>query len=191
MLRHTSSAAADLSPVDATLYHGYADPACAQVLVTRPCRPLSHVPRPAAFLSRLNHQHDTPWPQYRPCGCAGAAAVCGPACACAKSKNFCEKWCACGPACANRHPGCTCDASCGVLCPCFEAGRECDPHKCHGCTATALGLVRDGDRVCLNLNITLGVARTLAVGLSAVAGWGCFVMEAVPKNGFLVRRSAS
>jgi hypothetical protein len=73
-----------------------------------------------------------------------------------------------------------------VLCPCFEAGRECDPEKCKGCTTTALGLVRNGDRVCQNLNMSLGVVRRLAVGLSAVAGWGCFVLEDVPKGGFLV-----
>ena len=67
------------------------------------------------------------------------------------------------------------------------AGRECDPTKCHGCTATAFGLLKDGDRVCHNLNVSMGVARRLAVGLSAVAGWGCFVIDDIKRGGFIVR----
>ena len=152
-------------------------------------RPVS---RPAAFATRRQHDHTQPWAQYTPCACSSASrgaantAVCGASCACARSENFCERWCACGPACANRHPGCVCDSNCGALCPCFLAGRECDPAKCHGCTSTALGLVRPGERVCLNLNITLGAARKLRMGESRIAGWGLFVADDIPKHGFLV-----
>lgn len=156
----------------------------------RVCRGPQAGPKPAAFTSRSNHDRHQPWPQYHPCNCSGLQAVCGPSCACAASKNFCEQWCSCGPACTNRHPGCTCTSNCTSNCPCYLAGRECNPHKCHGCTATALGLVRDGDRVCQNLNITVGVTRRLVIGLSSIAGWGCFVLEDIRKGNYLVRTVA-
>jgi hypothetical protein len=150
------------------------------------CRWPQTGPKPAAVTSRSNHDRHQPWPQYQPCKCSGLQAVCGPSCACAASKNFCEQWCRCGPACTNRHPGCACTSNCTSNCPCFLAGRECNPHKCHGCTPTALGLVRDGDRVCQNLNITVGVVRRLVIGLSSIAGWGCFVLEDIGKGDYLV-----
>ena len=41
--------------------------------------------------------------------------------------------------------------------------------------------------VCQNMNILLGVTRRLAVGLSNVAGWGCFVMEDIKEGEYIVR----
>jgi hypothetical protein len=71
-------------------------------------------------------------------------------------------------------------------CPCFDAGRECDPARCLGCCSTAQGVVEDGERVCNNLNLMLGLTRKLAMGLSSKAGWGCFIMEDLRKGDFIV-----
>lgn len=37
------------------------------------------------------------------------------------------------------------------------------------------------------MNLRLRVRRRVAMGLSLVAGWGCFIMEDVPKGAFIVR----
>lgn len=43
--------------------------------------------------------------------------------------------------------------------------------------------------MCQNMNLLLGVTRRLAVGLSEVAGWGCFVMEDIKEGEYIVRSS--
>lgn len=41
--------------------------------------------------------------------------------------------------------------------------------------------------MCQNMNVLLGVTRRLTVGLSDVAGWGCFVMEDIKDGEYIVR----
>lgn len=93
------------------------------------------------------------------------------------------------------HKGCDCKTSCDTnTCPCLASGRECDPDKCRGCAATARLQGARGrlelnppERTCHNMNLRLRVRRRVAMGLSLVAGWGCFIMEDVPKGAFIVR----
>lgn len=59
--------------------------------------------------------------------------------------------------------------------------------KCLSCRATAHGLVQQGDRVCNNMNLRLGTKRTLAMGISGIAGWGLFAMEDIARGDFIVR----
>jgi hypothetical protein len=50
--------------------------------------------------------------------------------------------------------------------------------------------VKDGERVCQNLNLMLGLTRKLAMGVSSKAGWGCFMMEDLRKGDFIVCSAA-
>ena len=71
--------------------------------------------------------------EYKPCSCT---AVCHPnTCECAAAGNFCDLFCGCPPTCALRFSGCKCRKSaCGTRqCPCYAAGRECDPTLCKCC----------------------------------------------------------
>jgi hypothetical protein len=151
------------------------------------CRMVANDKAPAA-IQRNRRDASVPWSEYVPCDCDPEKG-CGASCSCGKSHNFCEKHCKCGGNCRNAHQGCKCKGSCttGSNCPCLMHQRECDPAKCLGCCPTANGTVQPGDVVCQNMNLLLGVTRRLAVGLSDVAGWGCFVMEDIKEGEYIVR----
>ncbi|KAK9281807.1 hypothetical protein L1049_004713 [Liquidambar formosana] len=70
--------------------------------------------------------------QYTPCGCQ---SMCGKQCPCLHNGTCCEKYCGCSKSCKNRFRGCHCAKSqCrSRQCPCFAAGRECDPDVCRNC----------------------------------------------------------
>ena len=134
-----------------------------------------------------------------------------PDCVCIAGLNFCEKFCACGPSYRNRYRGCKCKlGDCRTqACPCWVAGRECDPDlcscgapsyactECSACSAginpgsadarkapAAAGAARPTPQRCRNLSIQLGEEQSLVVGLSAVAGWGLFSRTGIEKNEF-------
>jgi hypothetical protein len=92
---------------------------------------------------------------YAPCKCTSnsSAAVaevnesCADStCSCSASMNYCTKWCCDGQCsssvpgilynnCKNFFAGCTCTTmTCqSQACPCYQAGRECDPNICTTC----------------------------------------------------------
>ncbi|KAL3682154.1 hypothetical protein R1sor_000176 [Riccia sorocarpa] len=56
-------------------------------------------------------------------------------CPCQLNGTCCEKYCGCAESCENRFRGCHCATRqcCSRQCPCFAAGRECDPDVCCNC----------------------------------------------------------
>ncbi|KAL3849671.1 hypothetical protein ACJIZ3_011553 [Penstemon smallii] len=127
--------------------------------------------------------------QYIPCRCQ---PFCGKDCSCLQSGNCCEKYCGCSKSCKNRFRGCHCAKSqCrSRQCPCFAAGRECDPDVCRNCwISCGDGSLREppkkGDGHCGNMKLLLEQRQKVLVGRSAVAGWGAFIKDAVNKNDYL------
>ena len=129
--------------------------------------------------------------------------TCGPDCKSASAGNFCEKWCGCGGSCGNSFAGCSCkQGACNTrACPCFAAGRECDPDICKRCAHTAecfaharrdgwpfedlcmpvpdprrahggVARAREADESCGNMRVLLSQRKHVQLGLSTVAGWG-------------------
>ncbi|KAL2661927.1 hypothetical protein AAZV13_02G010900 [Glycine max] len=97
--------------------------------------------------------------QYTPCGCQ---SMCGKECTCINGGTCCEKYCGCSKSCKNRFRGCHCAKSqCrSRQCPCFAAGRECDPDVCRNCWVScgdgSLGEPpRRGEGQCGNMRLLL------------------------------------
>ncbi|CAK9145221.1 unnamed protein product [Ilex paraguariensis] len=97
--------------------------------------------------------------QYMPCGCQ---SMCGKQCPCLSNGTCCEKYCGCSKSCKNRFRGCHCAKSqCrSRQCPCFAAGRECDPDVCRNCWVScgdgSLGEPpKQGDGQCGNMRLLL------------------------------------
>ncbi|GFR49256.1 hypothetical protein Agub_g11273, partial [Astrephomene gubernaculifera] len=137
---------------------------------------------------RKQHRPEDPWQEYQPCTCSGR---CTQDCPCVAAHNFCEKFCACSADCKERFRGCTCKAACRTAaCPCWAAGRECDPDLCAGCAPT-LEARDEGrpppPRECHNMRMRLRQHAHVVLGTSDIpgAGWGVFAAHHVPKNGFL------
>ncbi|KAL5561018.1 hypothetical protein UlMin_030765 [Ulmus minor] len=129
--------------------------------------------------------------QYMPCGCK---SMCGKDCACLKDGTCCEKYCGCSKSCKNRFRGCHCAKSqCrSRQCPCFAAGRECDPDVCRNCwVSCGDGILeepeppRQGDGQCGNMRLLLRQQQRILLGKSDVAGWGAFIKNSVNKNEYL------
>ncbi|KAJ8620482.1 hypothetical protein MRB53_029011 [Persea americana] len=128
--------------------------------------------------------------QYTPCGCQ---LMCGKQCPCLHNGTCCEKYCGCSKSCKNRFRGCHCAKSqCrSRQCPCFAAGRECDPDVCRNCWVScgdgSLGeppLRGDGYQ-CGNMKLFLKQQQRILLGKSDVAGWGAFIKNPVNKNDYL------
>ncbi|KAJ8748250.1 hypothetical protein K2173_000822 [Erythroxylum novogranatense] len=127
--------------------------------------------------------------QYTPCGCR---SMCGKQCPCLDNGTCCEKYCGCSKSCKNRFRGCHCAKSqCrSRQCPCFAAGRECDPDVCRNCWVScgdgSLGEPpRRGDGQCGNMRLLLRQQQRILLAKSDVAGWGAFLKNPVNKNDYL------
>jgi histone-lysine N-methyltransferase EZH2 len=127
--------------------------------------------------------------QYIPCGCQ---SMCGKQCPCQLNMTCCEKYCGCSKSCKNRFRGCHCAKSqCrSRQCPCFAAGRECDPDVCRNCWVScgdgSLGEPpRKGDGQCGNMRLLLRQQQRIMLAKSDVAGWGAFLKNSVNKNDYL------
>ncbi|KAJ9547743.1 hypothetical protein OSB04_020286 [Centaurea solstitialis] len=117
--------------------------------------------------------------QYIPCGCK---SMCGKECPCLDNATCCEKYCGCSKSCKNRFRGCHCAKSqCrSRQCPCFAAGRECDPDVCRNCWVScgdgSLGEPpRRGEGHCGNMRLLLRQQQRILLAKSNVAGWGAFL----------------
>ncbi|XP_065860323.1 histone-lysine N-methyltransferase EZA1 isoform X2 [Euphorbia lathyris] len=127
--------------------------------------------------------------QYTPCGCQ---SMCGKQCPCLHNGTCCEKYCGCSKSCKNRFRGCHCAKSqCrSRQCPCFAAGRECDPDVCRNCWVScgdgSLGEPpKRGDGQCGNMRLLLRQQQRVLLAKSDVAGWGAFLKNSVNKNDYL------
>ncbi|XP_049345869.1 histone-lysine N-methyltransferase EZA1 isoform X2 [Solanum verrucosum] len=127
--------------------------------------------------------------QYNPCGCQ---PMCGKHCPCLQNGTCCEKYCGCSKSCKNRFRGCHCAKSqCrSRQCPCFAAGRECDPDVCRNCWVScgdgSLGEPpRQGEGQCGNMRLLLRQQQRILLSKSDVAGWGAFLKNPVYKNDYL------
>ncbi|XP_038703871.1 histone-lysine N-methyltransferase EZA1 isoform X3 [Tripterygium wilfordii] len=127
--------------------------------------------------------------QYSPCGCQ---SMCGKQCPCLHNGTCCEKYCGCSKSCKNRFRGCHCAKSqCrSRQCPCFAAGRECDPDVCRNCWVScgdgSLGEPpRRGDGQCGNMQLLLRQQQRILLAKSDIAGWGAFLKNPVNKNDYL------
>ncbi|XP_047981188.1 histone-lysine N-methyltransferase EZA1-like isoform X2 [Salvia hispanica] len=130
---------------------------------------------------RIADGKDLPCKQYSPCSCQ---PTCGKQCPCLQNGTCCEKYCGCSKSCKNRFRGCHCAKSqCkSRQCPCFAAGRECDPDVCRNCwVSCGDGLLgeppRRGDSQCGNMKLLLRQQQRVLLAKSEVAGWGAFVKD--------------
>ncbi|KAK8554660.1 hypothetical protein V6N13_093635 [Hibiscus sabdariffa] len=127
--------------------------------------------------------------QYTPCGCQ---SMCGKQCPCLHNGTCCEKYCGCSKSCKNRFRGCHCAKSqCrSRQCPCFAAGRECDPDVCRNCWVSCGGdslgePPKRGEGQCGNMRLLLRQQQRILLAKSDVAGWGAFLKNSVNKNDYL------
>ncbi|KAM7516507.1 hypothetical protein LguiA_006090 [Lonicera macranthoides] len=133
---------------------------------------------------------DEPCRQYNPCGCQSA---CGKECPCLVNETCCEKYCGCPRTCKNRFRGCHCAKSqCrSRQCPCFAAGRECDPDVCRNCWISCgdgtLGIPwqRGDNYECRNMKLLLKQQQRVLLGRSDISGWGAFLKNSVSKHEYL------
>ncbi|KAH9314284.1 hypothetical protein KI387_022911 [Taxus chinensis] len=139
---------------------------------------------------RIADSKDQPCKQYTPCNCQ---STCGKQCPCLHSGTCCEKYCGCSKGCKNRFRGCHCAKSqCrSRQCPCFAAGRECDPDVCRNCwvgcgDGTLGGPPARGDNYeCRNMKLLLKQQQRVLLGRSDVSGWGAFLKNSVNKHDYL------
>ncbi|VDL65244.1 unnamed protein product [Nippostrongylus brasiliensis] len=96
-----------------------------------------------------------------PCSHAGHCDG-NPQCVCSSGSGICSKFCGCPPECRMRFPGCRCaPGNCRTKqCQCYFARWECDPDLCKSCK-------------CGEFHV---------VGISGIAGWGCFIQETADKG---------
>ncbi|XP_048134678.1 histone-lysine N-methyltransferase EZA1 isoform X6 [Rhodamnia argentea] len=128
--------------------------------------------------------------QFTPCGCQ---FMCGKQCTCLRNGTCCEKYCGCSKSCKNRFRGCHCAKSqCrSRQCPCFAAGRECDPDVCRNCWVScgdgSLGEPpRRGEGQCGNMRLLLRQQQRILLAKSDVAGWGAFLKVRKVKEFFIL-----
>ncbi|XP_061962021.1 histone-lysine N-methyltransferase EZA1-like isoform X2 [Populus nigra] len=142
-----------------------------------------------SFWKRIADCKNQSCKQYTPCGCQ---SMCGKQCPCLHNGTCCEKYCGCSKSCKNRFRGCHCAKSqCrSRQCPCFAAGRECDPDICRNCWVScgdgSLGEPpKRGDGQCGNMRLLLRQQQRILLAKSDVAGWGAFLKNPVNKNDYL------
>ncbi|KAJ7008173.1 LOW QUALITY PROTEIN: histone-lysine N-methyltransferase EZA1 isoform X3 [Populus alba x Populus x berolinensis] len=132
-----------------------------------------------SFWKRIADGKNQSCKQFTPCGCQ---SMCGKQCPCLHNGTCCEKYCGCSKSCKNRFRGCHCAKSqCrSRQCPCFAAGRECDPDVCRNCWVScgdgSLGEPpKRGDGQCGNMRLLLRQQQRILLAKSDVAGWGAFL----------------
>ncbi|CAM6084974.1 unnamed protein product [Calypogeia fissa] len=129
---------------------------------------------------------NTLYPHYTPCSCESRAG-CGKECPCALRNMHCEKYCGCFKVCKNRFRGCQCAKSmCDRRnCPCFAAGRECDPDVCKFCRIDC-GHGKNSWQECNNMRILQRQKKRLLLARSDVCtGWGVFTRHPLGKNDYI------
>ncbi|EYC06961.1 hypothetical protein Y032_0073g798 [Ancylostoma ceylanicum] len=104
-----------------------------------------------------------------------------PLCVCSSGSGICSKFCGCPQDCRMRFPGCRCaPGNCRTKqCQCYFARWECDPDLCKSCKCDDLST--DGEK-CRNVPLQRGHQKLLKVGISGIAGWGCFIQETADKG---------
>ncbi|TYZ63345.1 hypothetical protein PybrP1_012884 [[Pythium] brassicae (nom. inval.)] len=134
--------------------------------------------------------------EFVPCQHEGVACNSGD-CSCMRRDHYCEKACGCPLDCANRFPGCKCEpGQCrSGACPCYVAGRECDPDVCFACGASELPVEaygragqrkwREQTKLCGNVNLLRGRMRQVGVAPSDTHGWGAFAREPMAPGDFI------
>jgi len=127
---------------------------------------------------------------YSPCDHPGE--VCSTqteGCNCINAENFCDKFCYCSKDCKNRFPGCQCKSNCNSKhCPCYIAGRECDPDLCGKCNAGDFDYIPHPETSkCKNIAMQRKLGKKLLISKSDIenAGWGCFIGESAKKDEFI------
>uniref|UniRef100_M4BTP2 Uncharacterized protein n=1 Tax=Hyaloperonospora arabidopsidis (strain Emoy2) TaxID=559515 RepID=M4BTP2_HYAAE len=133
---------------------------------------------------------------YEPCNHEG---VCDGTCQCTQRGHSCNKTCSCSRDCPNRFQGCKCSAGkCYTLaCPCYTAGRECDPDYCFHCGASDAAVMAFhptlSSQSCYDLHICCNVnmlrnstQKKIGVAFSATHGWGAFALEPIRRDEFVL-----
>ncbi|KAL7684290.1 putative SET domain, tesmin/TSO1-like CXC domain, pre-SET CXC domain-containing protein [Plasmopara halstedii] len=148
------------------------------------------------FLAKKTLDRETKL-SYKPCDHDGE---CGESCGCTKRGHACNRACSCGRDCPNRFQGCKCSVSkCQTsTCPCWSAGRECDPDYCFTCGASDVAVTafcsefnqRNGHEnllLCQNVNMLRGgIHKNVGVAFSATHGWGAYALEPIQKDEFVL-----
>ena len=114
-------------------------------------------------------------------------------CSCVQNGFFCTKHCGYGNRSPNFFRGCACKAGeCRTLaCPCYAAGRECDPDLCRTCGACCdppgAPATGDGQR-CRNDNISMRRHAHTLIAQSDIkgAGFGLFTKKSLRKGDFVI-----
>lgn len=143
-------------------------------------------------LRRQLHQAGINEKCYEACKHEGDCANCS----CREHKYYCERACACSPDCPNRFPGCDCDRSFSCrtnACPCFRAGRECDPDLCIPCGACEIAVLelqqqsrhKSRWRGCDNVNLLRGEHKKIMLAFSSTHGYGAFAREPIRQGEFI------
>ncbi|CAI5707088.1 unnamed protein product [Peronospora farinosa] len=133
---------------------------------------------------------------YEPCNHAG---VCDETCECTKRGHSCNKACSCPRDCPNRFQGCKCTTgNCHTsACPCWSAGRECDPDFCFNCGASDAAVMTFYPEfksrssynlsICHNVNMLRGsIQKKIGIAFSATHGWGAYALEPIRKDEFVL-----
>ncbi|CAI5713321.1 unnamed protein product [Hyaloperonospora brassicae] len=133
---------------------------------------------------------------YEPCNHDG---VCDATCRCTQRGHSCNKTCSCSRDCLNRFQGCKCSIGkcCTSACPCFSAGRECDPDYCFHCGASDAAVMAFHPNlntqscydlhICCNVNMLRNsIQKRIGVAFSATHGWGAFALESIRKDEFVL-----
>ncbi|PAV61922.1 hypothetical protein WR25_19039 isoform B [Diploscapter pachys] len=126
--------------------------------------------------------------RMEPCNHEGACGADNPSCSCGRS-GICFNLCACPADCKIRFPGCRCaPGNCRTRqCQCYYAQWECDPAICKNCNCDYIGCDAEHNEEepkvrCKNTSIGRGLQKKLKVGVSNIAGFGCFIDEPAEKG---------
>ncbi|KAI0062809.1 SET domain-containing protein [Artomyces pyxidatus] len=163
------------------------------VMLRKPCREVSIRrlrPRDLLAVSFLLHRsHETQYPRVslslEPCTHLGPCRA-ESECMCSAQNAHCERNCHCALDCPRRWRGCRCRGAkaCRTSsCPCYKAGRECDPEQCQPCKGRSA--LHYPASACRNTALQGGRCKTVEVRQGQF-GLGLHVLEPVAKGDFLL-----